>query len=118
MTDRRFVFSAAFALLSCLVAGASRADDAQTPDSQTPDPRTPLVRIPDGVQASPVASAMVTHLDPQCPGMASFRRDSISYTERANNRVVSNWTNTSETFVACVDADPNAPDPNGAETPP
>ncbi len=86
----------------------SRADDAQTPDGQAP-----AVRIPDGVQASPVTSTMVTRYDPQCPGMASFRRDSISYTERANNLVVSNWTNTSDTFVACVDADPNA-----AETPP
>ena len=114
MRDARIVLAVALAVLSCLAPGTGRAADDQKPAA---------VRVPDGVQASPVASVMVVHADAQCPAMASFRRDSISYTERANNRVVSNWTNASETFVACVDADPNAPDPNtldpnGAETPP
>lgn len=110
----RIAVAAVLALLCCVDPGASRAADA--PDSGTQDPATgadPAVRIPDGVQASPTSSVLVTHPDPQCPGAGSFRRNSITYTEWANNKVVSTWTNTTETFQACVDADPSAP-----ETPP
>ncbi len=65
--------------------------------------------MPDGVQAGPLNSTMVIHPDPQCPAMARFRADSISYTEWANRKVVSTWTNTTETFLECVEGDPGAP---------
>ena len=89
-------------LLACAAAATSRAQDA---------PDKPIVNMPDGVQAAPVNSTMVVHPDPQCPGMANFRSDSISYTEWANNKAVSTWTNTTETFLGCVETDPLAPDP-------
>lgn len=104
MRDGRIVLAVAVTVLSCLAPGTGRAADDQKPAA---------VRVPDGVQASPTTSVMVVHADAQCPAMASFRRDSISYTEWANNLVVSNWTNTTETFLECVDAEPGAP-----ETPP
>ncbi len=89
-------------LLAGVAAGVSHAQDA---------PDKPIVNMPDGVQAAPLTSTMVLHPDPQCPGMANFRSDSISYTEWANNKVVSTWTNTTETFLGCVETDPGAPDP-------
>lgn len=111
MGERRFAVAGTLALLACLAAGLAPGT------SRAADAKDPAVRVPDGVQASPVASVMITRPDAQCPAMASFRRDSISYTEWANNVAVSNWTNTSDTFLGCVDADPNGADPN-AETPP
>lgn len=59
--------------------------------------------VPDGVRMSPVSSVVLTRPDPQCPDLARFRTDSIEYTEWANNVAVSKWTNTTETFLECVD---------------
>lgn len=75
------------------------------------------VIVPDGVYPSPAVSVMVIHPDPACPGPARFRRDSIEYTEWANRKAVSTWTNTSETFLGCVDGDapPDGSDPGAAD---
>lgn len=108
MSERRVAYAAGLALLACLGPAASRAADARDPAA---DPNTPLVHMPDGVQASPSGSVLVVHPDPQCPGTASFRRISTTYTEWSNNKAVSTWINTADSFVACVDADPNAPEP-------
>ena len=70
--------------------------------------------VRDGVYPTRQTSEMVDHPDPACPGLARFRQDSIEYTEWANQRVVSTWTNTTETFMMCLDsdsADPTTTDP-------
>ena len=95
-------------LLWWLVPASSRAAD---PPQDPANPNAPVVNMPDGVQAALPNSVMVTHPDPQCPGSARFRRDSITYTEWANNKAVSTWTNTTETFQTCVDDDPNDAEP-------
>ena len=93
----RVAFAVALALSASLAAATSRADQA-------------VNHVPDGVYPSPTVSEMVTHPSPECPDKAVFRRDSTDYTEWANNVPVSKWTNTSESFLRCVDAQGETPE--------